>query len=218
MRLLSPNSRIKSVTTLLGMKREGSVAASRALERDYRSALADGTKNKRALVQDRDGKQSPPILPQSVTAAARAAREARKQSVNATPNAFTHPLSWGDEENSGSLKGLVHVSLPGFQVPDQILPNRLADPDGLLRPREDDALEEEPTGTCPTTFCSIDHIRPYSQAHRCSCSISVSAQLPTCAVLRAFDCALVFSENHFVSAFDDSVYRVPCIDTDMSVV
>lgn len=68
-------------------------------------------------------------LPSNMQAAVADAQASRKRRLLVTEDAFTKAAPAADDD----MAALGAVSLPGFRVPNAIVSNRLADPEGLLR-------------------------------------------------------------------------------------
>ena len=136
--------------TILGLaNKDKQHAATRAGDRVLQEALDSATHTAAppATPAQRSAAAAAIALPAPLTDEAAAAAGARGARVRATVDGFTRPelaraaaaaaAAGVTPGAGGALEGLDDVvALPGFQMPQEILPNRLADPEGKLRPGE----------------------------------------------------------------------------------
>jgi hypothetical protein len=141
MGLLQPGQAPKAKALLGLANKDKAHAATRAGDRALQDALDLGDRARggggSAPAAARAAAAAAVSLPPAVAAAAAFACSKRAAHVQRTEGGFTRP-EFVRADVSGDLAGLAqHVALPGFTMPDQMYPNRLADPEGKLRPRED---------------------------------------------------------------------------------
>jgi hypothetical protein len=139
--LLQPGQ-APTVKSLLGLaNKDKAHAATRAGDRALADAREIGERARgsggAAPASERVAAAAAMQLPTDVATGAAAAAEARLAGIVATEKGFTKP-DFVRADVSGELAGLAqHVALPGFAMPDKMYPNRLADPEGKLRPTEE---------------------------------------------------------------------------------